>query len=111
MIVGVLQVELLIDQPGSLKDKRRVIRSVRDRLGRTFGVSVAEVAAQEYHHLAVLGVALASSDATGCQAVLNRILNRLRIGRGFTLGNHQMDLIGGPKPGETGPLRPAEYPS
>ncbi len=44
VFVGILQFELLIRQRRSLKDKRRVVRSVRDRLHREHLVSVAETA-------------------------------------------------------------------
>ena len=42
MIVGVLRIELAIYESHSLKDKRRVIRSVKDVLRERFNVAVAE---------------------------------------------------------------------
>jgi uncharacterized protein YlxP (DUF503 family) len=47
MVVGLLSVELYLPAAQSLKDKRMVLRSVKDRL-RKFNVAVAEV---EYHDL------------------------------------------------------------
>ena len=43
MVVGILQFELLVPGATSLKDKRRVVKSVKDRLHREHLVSVAEV--------------------------------------------------------------------
>ena len=43
MIVGVMQVEIAIDWSQSLKDKRRVVKSLRDTLHRHHMVSVSEV--------------------------------------------------------------------
>ena len=95
MIIGVLQIELRIHDADSLKDKRRVVNSVKDRLHREHQVSVAEVSAQENSGLAVLGVAMAASDATYCRSVLDKIVTKLRIGRGYELGGHQVELIAG----------------
>ncbi len=93
MIIGVLQIELRIHDAQSLKDKRRVVHSVKDRLHREHQVSVAEVASQENCTLAVLGVALVASDATYCRSVLDRIVTKLHPGRGYELGDHKIDLI------------------
>ena len=43
MIVGSIRVRLLIREAKSLKDKRRVVRSIKDRLRNAFNVSVAEI--------------------------------------------------------------------
>ena len=55
MVVGVLQVKLTIDWASSLKDKRRVVSSLKDRLHREHQVSVAEVGSLDSHRVAVLG--------------------------------------------------------
>lgn len=77
MIVGVLQAELRIDWARSLKDKRRVVRSLKDRLRREHRVSVAEVEAQEIHNTLVLGVAAAGSAPGPVLATLDAIERKL----------------------------------
>ena len=62
MIVGLLTLELHIPHARSLKDKRMVLRSVKDRL-RKFNVAVAEVEHQDLWQRATLGV-VAIADAT-----------------------------------------------
>ena len=78
MVVGVLQVELAIPGSASLKDKRRVVRSVKDRLHREHQVSVAETAAHDSLTTAVLGIAVASRDGRRAGEVLDTISNKLR---------------------------------
>jgi hypothetical protein len=63
MIVGTLQVRLLIREARSLKDKRQVVKSIKDRLRNGFNVSVAEIAALDNRQLAVLGIAMVSNEA------------------------------------------------
>ena len=62
LIVGLLTLELFIPHAQSLKDKRMVLRSVKDRL-KKFNVAVAEVAHQDLWQRATLGV-VAIADAT-----------------------------------------------
>ncbi len=60
MHLGALQIELIVRASESLKDKRRVIKSVKDRLHREQMISVAEVATQDHLQVATLGIAVAS---------------------------------------------------
>ncbi len=77
MVVGVLQAELRIDWAKSLKDKRTVVRSLKDRLHRSHQVSVAEVGAQEVHNALLLGVAGAGSSGAQVASVLDTIERKL----------------------------------
>lgn len=61
MWVGSAIIELHIPGAQSLKDKRMVVRSIRDRLRRRYGLACAEVAMQDVHQTARLGVAYVSS--------------------------------------------------
>jgi uncharacterized protein len=78
MVVGILQFELLIHGGESLKDKRRVVASVKDRLHRDFQVSVAEIASQDILNQAVLGLAAVGNDGAHIGRVLDTITARLR---------------------------------
>ena len=78
MVLGILQFELLVPGGESLKDKRRVVRSVKDRLHREHLVSVAEVAAQDKLNVAVMALALVGSDGGRIAETLDRISEKLR---------------------------------
>ncbi len=95
MILGVLQVELVIDGSQSLKDKRRVVASLKDRLHREHQVSVAEVDSQDDPRRAVLGIALAASSVPVCQSVLDHVLGKIRESRDCVLSDHQQEIITG----------------
>ena len=62
MRVAVLHVELFIPYALSLKDKRMVLRRVKDRLGK-FNVAVAEVEHQDVWQRAALGIVAVSTTA------------------------------------------------
>ena len=73
MFVGVLKLTFHIPHARSLKDKRRVVQQVRDRVRSRFDVSIAEVAAQDLHQRAVFGICVISSDGAVCDSVLEQV--------------------------------------
>lgn len=72
MHVGVCRITLHLPGNQSLKGKRRVVRSVCDRLRHRFHVGVAEVGGQDLWQRAVIGVVAVSSDAKVVRGVLER---------------------------------------
>jgi len=78
MIVGTLRVRLLIREARTLKDKRQVVKSIKDRLRNSFNVSVAEVDALDNRQMAELGVAMVSNEAHHVKGTLGQIVEALR---------------------------------
>lgn len=68
--IGVLTLELRIEHAHSLKDKRHVVKSLKDRLRHKFNVSVAEIDDQDLHNSAVISIATVSSSKTFAAKVL-----------------------------------------
>jgi uncharacterized protein len=79
MHVGSLQVRLLLRESRSLKDKRQVVRSIKDRLHNEFNVSVAEVEALEHRQLVVLGLAMVSNETGHIRSTFEAIVKALRV--------------------------------
>jgi len=73
--LGVATVELFLPGSASLKDKRRVIRSLVDRLRSRFNVAVAEVDAQDTWQRAVLAVCSVSGDRRYVEGLLSRAVD------------------------------------
>jgi len=71
--VGVLTFELRLDHSHSLKDKRQVVKSLKDRLRSRFNVAVAEIAEQEMWQRAVLAAVTVSGDRKTAEEVLQRV--------------------------------------
>ncbi len=71
MIVGARVWELHLASCQSLKDKRRIVKSLKDRLHQKFGVSAAEVDHQDLWQRAAVAVAVVSGDARHAEEVLN----------------------------------------
>lgn len=95
MIVGILQFDLHIPGAESLKDKRSVVRSVKDRLHREHQVSVAEVGGHDLLNVARLGLALVGSDGQHVGQTLDRILSKLRALHDAQLGEVRREVLHG----------------
>ena len=93
MIVGVLKLTFHIPHARSLKDKRAVVRRFRDRVRARFDVSIAEVADQDLHQRAVFGVAVVSSDASVCDALLEKVAHEASTQRDAVLTDRALELI------------------
>jgi uncharacterized protein YlxP (DUF503 family) len=71
--VGVLTLELRLESSHSLKDKRHVVKSLKDRLRNKFNVSVAEIDGQDLWQRATLAAVTVSSDHTHAEKVLRGV--------------------------------------
>jgi len=91
MIVGSLRVKLLLRQARTLKDKRQVVQSIKDRLRNEFHVSVAEVEAQDSRQIAVLGIALVGTEAYPVRMTLQKIVEALRAHPVAELLDHELE--------------------
>ena len=73
MFVGVVRVELHIPASSSLKDKRSVVRSLKDRIRERASAAVAEVDHQDLWQRAALGVAVVSGEHGQVDALLQTV--------------------------------------
>jgi uncharacterized protein YlxP (DUF503 family) len=72
MIVSMIQMIFEIPDVDSIKDKRRVLRSIKDKLQRRFNMSVAEVDLQDSLSFAQIGGALVSNSRNFGETVLHK---------------------------------------
>ena len=73
MVVASLTWDLALPGCSSLKEKRSVISSLRDRLAHKFNVSVAETDFQDVHARAQITIALVASDGRLAESTLDKI--------------------------------------
>ncbi|MCG3138703.1 MAG: hypothetical protein HJJLKODD_02571 [Phycisphaerae bacterium] len=93
MVIGVLRVELAIYGALSLKDKRRVVKSLKDRISARFNASVAEVEALEARQRAVVAVAVVANETPFVESCLQQILNLVQQHHGSVLVNSDMEFL------------------
>lgn len=93
MTVGVLQLELSVADAMSLKDKRRVIKSLKDRIAHGHNVSIAEVGALDEHRRCIMGVAMVSNDRRYVEGALSKLVDFVRMVPQVGLLDFQIELL------------------
>ena len=71
MVVGIVRFELHLPAAQSLKDKRQVVRSLKERLRERVRASVAEVEYQDLWQRAAIGLAVVAADGAQVRELLN----------------------------------------
>ena len=71
--VGVLTLELRLEHSHSLKDKRHVVKSLKDRLRHKFNVAVAEIDGQDLWQRSVIAAVTVSADRSHSELVLQTV--------------------------------------
>ena len=93
MPVGLLTLELYIPDAQSLKDKRQVLRSLKDRLRARFNVAVAELDHQDVWQRSVVGIVTLSNEEKHLNEVLQKVLDGADRILGSFLVNQSVEIL------------------
>ena len=77
MVIGLLRVEYRLHGNESLKDKRRVANSLKQKVRNTFNVSIAEVGSEDDMGRLALSVVSVSNDAKHLESRLTKCLSMM----------------------------------
>ena len=96
MHIGVCRIMLHLPDSASLKDKRRVARSLSARIRNTFNVAVAEVADQELWQRLTLAVCCVSTDSAHANEIVSKVVVFIEESRqDLELLDYQTEIISG----------------
>jgi uncharacterized protein len=73
MIVGVISCEVHLPESRSLKDKRRVVKSLIERIFQRYRVSVAETAYHDLHQRAEISMAAVTQKESEMETLMGRL--------------------------------------
>jgi uncharacterized protein YlxP (DUF503 family) len=91
--VGSCKIELRIPESRSLKSKRRVLKSLKDRIQGRFNVGIAEVDRLDQWDRATLGVACVSNDSRLVDATLSTVVNWIEASGDVLVVDYEIDLV------------------
>ena len=75
MLVGTLQIKCYAPYVHSLKEKRKILKSITSKLRNKFNVSVSEIGQQDTHQTIIIGVAVIVESTAQCDSILDHILD------------------------------------
>lgn len=94
MVIGVTRIAIEIPSAHSLKEKRKVVKSVIDQVKHRFNVAIAEVDGHAQWQFAELGVACVSTSPQHADEMLRRVLQYIEehLAEGYLL-DYQTEVI------------------
>lgn len=75
MKILVIEVKIRVAWVSSLKEKRMILRSIRDKIKNKFNVSISEVDSQDNHKLITFGIVSVSADKNLLQNLSEKIID------------------------------------
>ena len=93
MIIGIIKFMILISTSNSLKEKRMVLRSLKNRLRNNFNISVIELDDQDKWQKSTLALATIGSVKTRVNSLLSNIINFLEGCKQIQLLDYEMEMI------------------
>lgn len=85
--------ELYLPQSGSLKGKRQVVKSLKDRVKNRFNVSIAEVGELDLWQKAVLGIASVANEQGFVNEVLDHVMDFIRSNPQVEVVHFQLQMV------------------
>lgn len=93
MTVGILKVDLALLYSHSLKEKRAILKSLKDRIRRKFNVSIAELEGHDKWQRAVLGVVNIGTDNRIANSALSKVIELIKNTHSVELIDHNVELL------------------
>ncbi len=93
MHIGVCKIKLYIPESQSLKEKRRVLKSLIARIKNKFNVAVAEVEALDVHQSAVLGIVSVANAAKFVNQILSQCVKFIEVNSSVVLVDYETDFF------------------
>jgi len=92
MHIGICTIHLRLLENHSLKGKRRIIKSIKDRVKNRFNVSIAEVDALDKWQWTTLGVAFVSNDSRFANSVLSDVVDFIDKMREAEIVDYEIEI-------------------
>ncbi len=93
MVIGALRLKLAIFGATSLKDKRRAVKSLKERLTGRFNVSVAEVGSLDLRQQAEMAVVMVANEHRFVESCLDKIVDYVRLDPTASLVDYESELF------------------
>jgi len=91
--VGILQIYFHVSNSMSLKEKRVVLRQIKDNVKQKFNVSIAEVDNHDKWQAATIGISCVSHDKKHIDSTLNKIRDFFENNRNIVVNDYQLEII------------------
>ena len=92
MVLGVLTLHIHLPESSSLKKKRMILRSIKDRIRGKFNVSFSEVDYQDKWQRSTLGAVIVTNDVKYANSVLSKIVDQMNSEKSIIMLDYVIDI-------------------
>jgi len=93
MIIGILKVALYLPGSSSLKGKRMILKSLKDRTRKAFNVSISELDDHDKWQSSIIGIAAIGPDKRTINSLLDKVVNFIERIRDAEISSHEIEVI------------------
>jgi len=93
MVIGILQMELLLPETHSLKDKRSVLSRIKNGVRKQFNVSVAELRYLDQFSRTLLGIVTINNETKIVDQILGQVEQFVERQTGIQVLNRKVEII------------------
>lgn len=93
MVIGCCKIYFSAPWVMSLKDKRMVVKSIIERAGHKFNISIAEVDMQDVHKKIVIGFACVTNEVSHANSIIDNVLNFIEKITDAVIDDVEMEII------------------
>lgn len=94
MVIGLVRIEIYIDSSRSLKDKRKIIKSLIQKIKSKFtNLSVSEVEFLNNWKKSIIAIVTVSNEISFLNSVIDKILNYIKEGHNYQVVDTEIELL------------------
>ena len=93
MFVGICQIDLIIHNSNSLKEKRQILKAIIERVKNRFNVSAAEVGDNDVWQRSQIGLSVVGNDSSHINSMLDKILNFIESLHLAEAIDHRIEIV------------------
>ena len=93
MIIGIAKLYIFIPDSSNLKEKRMVLRSLKNRLRNNFNISIIELDSQDKWQRSTLALAVIGTEKSKTNSLISNIINYIEQNKQIQLLDYEMEMI------------------
>ena len=93
MVIGICHLDLILHENHSLKEKRRVVKSIIGRVKSKFNISIAEVGDQDLWQSAQIGFCMAGNEKRFINSSLDKVIHFIEETNSAEIKDVEMEII------------------
>ena len=93
MIIGILKIDLHFPYSSSLKEKRMILKSLKDRVRKIFNVSISELDEHDKWQKAIISIAAIGIGRRNINSLLDKVVNFVTTLKNLEISDYEIEII------------------